>query len=86
MARVSTGNGAVIGGIGGNDIGRQMSSAERGVAADADIALEYGRSGAARAWSYPATNHRGSIVPGRPYKKGEQYCRTYTHTVHRGGG
>ena len=30
-------------------------------------------------------NHRGSIVPGRPYKKGDQYCRTYTHTINRGG-
>jgi len=84
--RISTGNGAVIGGIGGNGIGRQMSTAERGVAADAEYrALEYGRSGAPTAWTYPAMNHRGSIVPGRPYKKGEQYCRTYTHTVHRGG-
>ena len=30
-------------------------------------------------------NHRGTIVPGRPYKKGDQYCRTYTHTITRGG-
>jgi surface antigen len=84
--RVSMGNGAIIGGIGSDEIGRQMSTRERGIAADAEYrALEYGRSGAAVAWTYPAMNHRGSIVPGRPYKKGDQYCRTYTHTINRGG-
>jgi surface antigen len=84
--RASTGNGAVIGGISGNNIGRQMSTRERSIAADAEYrALEYGRSGAPMAWTYPAMNHRGSIVPGRPYRKGEQYCRTYTHTINRGG-
>jgi surface antigen len=76
----------VIGGISGNNIGRQMSTRERSIAADAEYrALEYGRSGAPMAWSYPALNHRGSIVPGRPYRKGEQYCRTFTHTITRGG-
>ena len=84
---VSTpGNGAVIGGIGYAGIGRQMSTRERGIAADAEYrALEYGRSGAPVAWTYPAMNDRGSIVPGRPYKKGDQYCRTYTHIINRGG-
>ena len=83
---VSTGSGALIGGISGNGIGRGMSTRERGIAADAEYrALEYGQSGSKTAWSYPAMNHRGAIVPGRPYKKGEQYCRTYTHTINRGG-
>lgn len=85
--RVSTpGNGVVIGGISSDEIGQQMSTRERGIAADAEYrALEYGRSGAAVAWTYPAMSHRGLIVPGRPYKKGDQYCRTYTHTINRGG-
>jgi len=85
--RVSTpGNNAVIGGISSDEIGKQMSTRERGIAADAEYrALEYGRSGAAVAWTYPAMNHRGSIVPGRPYKKGDQYCRTYTHAINRSG-
>ena len=84
--RASAGNGVVIGGIAGKEIGREMSTRERGIAADAEYrALEYGQSGSKTAWSYPAMNHRGAIVPGRPYKKGEQYCRTYTHTVTRGG-
>ena len=85
-ARASTGDGSVIGGISSNGIGRAMSTRERGIAADAEYrALEYGQSGSKTAWSYPAMNHRGSIVPGRPYKKGAQYCRTYTHTISRGG-
>lgn len=79
-------SGSVVGGIGGNEIGQEMSTRERGVAANAEYrALEYGRSGAPVAWDYPAMSHRGSIVPGRPFKKGEQYCRTYTHTISRGG-
>jgi surface antigen len=84
---VSTpGNGSVVGGISSQAIGQQMSTRERGIAADAEYrALEYGRSGAPVAWTYPAMNDRGSIVPGRPYKKGDQYCRTYTHTIKRGG-
>jgi surface antigen len=84
---VSTpGDRAVIGGIASEGVGQQMSTRERGIAADAEYrALEYGRSGAAVAWTYPAMNDRGSIVPGRPYKKGDQYCRTYTHTIKRAG-
>lgn len=77
---------AVIGGISGNEVGLQMSDRERRIAANAEYrALEYGRSGAPTAWHYPATGHRGSIVPGRPYQKGSQYCRTYIHTINRGG-
>ena len=84
--RASVGNGTVIGGIASKEIGREMSTRERGIAADAEYrALEYGQSGSKTAWSYPAMNHRGAIVPGRPYKKGEQYCRTFTHTITRGG-
>jgi surface antigen len=78
----TTGTGAVIGGINGSEAGRQMSDRERVIAANAEYrALEYGRSGAPTAWDYPATHHRGSIVPGRPYQKGSQYCRTYTHAI-----
>lgn len=81
---VTTAGRAVIGGIASNEVGRQMSDRERGIVANAEYrALEYGRSGAPTAWNYPATSHRGSIVPGRPYQKGSQYCRTYTHTITR---
>ena len=75
--RASTGNGAVIGGVVSKDIGGEMSTRERGLAADAEYrALEYGQSGSKTAWTYPTMNHRGTIVPDRPYKKGDQYCRT----------
>jgi surface antigen len=85
-ARASTGSGAVIGGIASKNIGGEMSTRERGIATDAEYrALEFGQSGSKTAWAYPAMNHRGTIVPGRPYKKGDQYCRTYTHTITRGG-
>lgn len=79
-------SGEVIGGISSKGIGREMSTRERSVVAAAEYkALEYGRSGAPVAWAYPAMSHRNAIVPGRPFKRGEQYCRTYTHTVERGG-
>lgn len=80
-----TGGKTVIGGIAGREIGRRMGDRERQIAADAEYrALEYGRSGAAVAWQNPATSRRGSIVPGRPYQAGNQFCRPYTHTVYTG--
>jgi surface antigen len=75
----------VVGGISGNRIGRGLDERERRIAADAEYrALEYGRSGAAVDWKNPATSRRGSIVPGRPYQAGNQFCRPYTHTVYTG--
>jgi surface antigen len=73
----------VTGGIGGSEIGRRLDARERGIAADAEYrALESGRSGATLDWS--ASKHRGSIVPGKPYQAGNQFCRPYTHTVYAG--
>ncbi len=46
--------------------------------------MEYGRSGVAVDWKDPATRRRGSVVPGKPYQAGNQYCRSYTHTVYAG--
>ena len=74
---------SVIGGIATNNTGREMEARVRLVAADAEYrALEYGRSGTAVDWDGDA--ERGSIVPGKPYKAGDQYCRPYTHTIYRG--
>ena len=76
----------VIGGISYNEVGRQLSARERSVAAETEYrALEYGRSDTAVDWTYPATSSRGSIVPGKPYQAGNQFCRSYTHTVYTGG-
>jgi surface antigen len=72
----------VIGGIATNETGA-LDARERRIAADAEYrALEYGRSGTPVDWD--GSDRRGSIVPGKPYKAGDQYCRPYTHTIYTG--
>src|ERR1700758_1414534 len=74
--------GAVVGGILGNEIGRRMDERDRQMAAAAEYqALEYGQPGAQTPWDNPASQHRGQIVPGKPYQQGNLYCRAYTHTI-----
>jgi len=46
---------------------------------------EYGQAGAATPWDNPQTQHRGQIVPGKPYQQGSQFCRPYTHTIYISG-
>ena len=76
----------VIGGIGGNAIGQRLDATDRQKAASAEYrALEYGQSGKAIAWKSTKTPTSGTIVPGKPYKQGSVFCRTYTHTLHLGG-
>jgi surface antigen len=71
----------VIGGIATNGTGGDLDSRERRIAADAEYrALEYGRSGTPVDWD--GSNRRGSILPGKPYRAGDQYCRPYTHTIY----
>jgi surface antigen len=78
--------GAVAGGIIGNEIGRQMDERDRQLAAAAEFqALEYGQPGAPTPWNNPENQHRGQIVPGKPYQQGAQHCRPYTHTIYIGG-
>jgi surface antigen len=78
--------GAVAGGIIGNEIGRQMDERDRQLAAAAEYqALEYGQAGASTPWNNPENQHRGQIVPGKPYQQGAQHCRPYTHTIYIGG-
>jgi surface antigen len=75
----------VIGGVAAKDVGRRMGEQERRIAAETEFrALEYGRSGTPVDWKGPGTRHRVSIVPGRPYQAGNQYCRAYTHTIYTG--
>lgn len=75
----------VTGGVSANKIGRQLDDRDRRIAADAEFrALEYGRSGSAVDWKSAATHRRGSIVPGKPYQVGSQYCRPYIHTIYTG--
>jgi surface antigen len=78
--------GAVVGGIVGNQIGAGLDEEDRRMAAAAEYqALEYGQAGAATPWNNPQSQHRGQIVPGKPYPQGEQFCRPYTHTIYIGG-
>jgi surface antigen len=76
----------VVGGIVGNEVGRQLDERDRQMAAAAEYqALEYGQPGAATPWDNPASQHRGQIVPGKPYQQGSLFCRSYTHTIYIGG-
>ena len=78
--------GAVVGGIVGNEIGQSLDEEDRRIAAAAEYqALETGAAGAAVPWDNPQTQHRGQIVPGKPYQQGSQFCRPYTHTIYVGG-
>jgi surface antigen len=73
----------VIVGIGSNAAGGRLDGPDRQTAAAAEFrALEYGRSGMAVEWAGP--QRRGSIVPGKPYPVGNEYCRAYTITVYAG--
>lgn len=78
--------GAVAGGIIGNEIGRNLDERDRELAAAAEYqALEYGHSGQPYPWDNPNTQHRGQIVPGKPYQQGNSHCRPYTHTIYISG-
>jgi surface antigen len=78
--------GAVIGGILGQKIARRMDADDRRMAADAEYqALEFGQPGSSTAWENPATQHRGVILPEKPYPQGDEYCRGFTHNVDLGG-
>jgi surface antigen len=78
--------GAVIGGILAHRVARGMDEADRRMAAEAEYqAMEFGEPGTSTAWENPATQHRGVIVPEKPYPQGDEYCRAYTHTVDLGG-
>lgn len=82
----SPGVGTVIGGVLGSKTARHLNPTDRGMAADAEYrALEYGQSGTATDWNDPATQAHGSIVPGKPYPQGDEFCRPYTHTIYLDG-
>ena len=78
--------GAMAGGILGNLIGADLDERDRQLAAAAEYrALEYGQAGQATAWDNPASQHRGQIVPGKPYQQAGTFCRPFTHTIYVGG-
>jgi surface antigen len=78
--------GAMAGGILGNLIGADLDARDRELAAAAEYrALEYGQAGQATPWNNPNSQHRGQIVPGKPYQQAGTYCRPFTHTIYVSG-
>jgi surface antigen len=78
--------GAVVGGIIGSEIGRSMDERDRQLAREAEYdALERGQSGAPRKWRNPDNGRYGEITPSKPYRRGPNDCRDYTHTVYIDG-
>lgn len=74
--------GAVIGGIVGSEIGKRMDQQDRQLAQQAELAaLERGQSGVSTPWRNPDNGRYGEVVPSRPYRRGPDDCRDYTHTV-----
>lgn len=74
--------GAFVGGVVGHTIGKSLDEQDRRYAQEAELAaLEDGRSGIARNWRNPDSGRYGEVVPQRPYRRGPQHCRDYTHTV-----
>lgn len=78
--------GAMIGGIVGSEIGRSMDEQDRMLAQEAEFAaLEEGPSGRPRKWRNPDNGRYGEVVPSKPYKRGGNDCRDYTHTIYIDG-
>lgn len=78
--------GAVVGGIVGSEIGRAMDQQDRMLAQQAEFdALERGNSGVPRRWRNPDNGRYGEVVPSRPYRRGPDDCRDYTHTIYIDG-
>jgi surface antigen len=83
---VATAIGAVVGGIVGSEIGRSLDQQDQRAAAEAEYAaLEHGQSGQAQPWRNPDSGHYGMVVPGKSYRRNEQDCRDYTHTIYING-
>ena len=78
--------GAVVGGLVGSEIGRGLDQRDRQLAQEAEIdALERGQSGVSRKWTNPDNGRYGDVVPSKPYKRGANDCRDFTHTVYIDG-
>lgn len=75
--------GAVVGGVIGSEVGRNLDERDRQLAMEAEYdALERGQSGVSRKWRNPDNGRYGEITPSKPYKRGEEDCRDYTHTIY----
>ena len=78
--------GAVVGGLVGSEIGKSMDKTDRLLAQQAELAaLERGQSGQATPWRNPDNGRYGEVVPSKPYQRGQDNCRDYTHTIYIDG-
>lgn len=78
--------GAVVGGIVGSEIGRSMDKQDKILAQQAELqALERGQTGASVPWRNPDNGRYGEVVPSKPYRRGADDCRDYTHTIYIDG-
>jgi surface antigen len=75
--------GAVVGGIVGSEIGKSMDKQDQQLASQAELAaLERGQSGVSTGWRNPDNGRYGEVVPSKPYRRGPDDCRDYTHTIY----
>ncbi|MGH1418225.1 MAG: RT0821/Lpp0805 family surface protein [Hyphomicrobiaceae bacterium] len=78
--------GAFVGGVVGNSIGRSLDEQDRILAQQAEYAaLERGQSGVAKVWRNPDNGRYGEVIPSRPYRRGSNDCRDFTHKVYIDG-
>lgn len=78
--------GAVVGGLVGSEIGKSMDKQDQMLAQQAELAaLERGQSGVSTPWRNPENGRYGDVVPSKPYRRGPDDCRDYTHTVYIDG-
>jgi surface antigen len=75
--------GAVVGGIVGSEIGKSMDKQDQMLAQQAELAaLERGQSGVSTPWRNPENGRYGEVVPSKPYRRGSDDCRDYSHTIY----
>lgn len=78
--------GALVGGLVGSEIGKSMDQQDRMLAQQAELAaLERGQSGVSTPWRNPDNGRYGEVVPSKPYRRGPDDCRDYSHTVYIDG-
>ena len=78
--------GAVVGGVVGSEIGKSMDKQDQMLAQQAELAaLERGHSGESTPWRNPDNGRYGDVVPSKPYVRGADNCRDYTHTIYIDG-
>lgn len=78
--------GALIGGVASQTIGRSLDDRVRQRAEQAEYqALEYGRAGSPIDWQADRGGIRGEVTPGPRYRVNAYDCRDYNHKIWAGG-